>query len=62
MKRYIAAVVNLLRGLTARGPVVLVCEDVHWADPTSVDVIGQVLPLTNETPLLAVITSRVERD
>ena len=29
---------RLLRGLAAHGPVVLVCEDIHWADPASVDV------------------------
>ena len=34
--RYVAADPSrLLRGLAARGPVVLVCEDLHWADPAS---------------------------
>ena len=36
--RYVAATHRLLRGLAARGPVVLVCEDIHWADPASIEV------------------------
>src|SRR5439155_4229789 len=39
VKRYIASFVHLLRAVTARGPVILVCEDLHWADAASVDVL-----------------------
>ncbi len=44
--RYVAALVRLLRGFSTRGPVVLVVEDVHWADQASIDVMLQLLPLT----------------
>lgn len=61
LKRYTAALVSVLRALTASGPVVLACEDLHWADAASVDVVIELIPLANEIPLLLLATSRVER-
>lgn len=61
LKRYVAALHQLIQATAAKGPVVLVCEDVHWADAASVDVIIQALPLANELPILWIITSRPER-
>src|SRR5262249_54013531 len=43
--RYVAATHRLLRGLAARGPVVVVLEDIHWADPASLEAARQVMPL-----------------
>lgn len=60
--RYIAATHRLLRSLTARGPVVLICEDLHWADPASIDVVRQVMPLATQHPILFVAALRAERD
>ncbi len=60
--RYVAATHRLLRSLAARGPVVLVCEDLHWADPASIDVARQVLPLATQHPILFVTALRAERD
>ncbi len=60
--RYVAAVVRVLRGLTTGGPVVLVLEDLHWADPASIDVARQILPLAAQIPLLAVGALRAETD
>ena len=62
VKRYVAALIKLLRGLAARGPLVVVCDDVHWADRASVDALFQVMPLLAEVPVLCVLASRVERD
>lgn len=64
LKRYVAALQQLVQAMaTARGScaVVLVCEDVHWADASSVDVIYQAMPLANELPLMWLVTSRPER-
>ncbi len=36
-------------------------EAVHWADPSSADAIGQLLPLANELPMLIIATSRLDR-
>jgi class 3 adenylate cyclase len=60
--RYVAAIHRLLRGLGARGPVVLVCEDVHWADPASIEVARQIMPLASQLPILFVAALRAETD
>ena len=60
--RYIAAAHRLLRGLAAQGPVVVVCEDIHWADPASIDVARQLMPLTAQLPILFVAAMRAETD
>ena len=60
--RYVAATHRLLRGLAARGPVVLVCEDLHWADSASIEVSRQVMPLAAQLPILFVAAMRAETD
>jgi class 3 adenylate cyclase len=60
--RYIAATHRLLRGLAARGPVILVCEDVHWADPASIEVARQVMSLATQLQILFVAALRAETD
>ncbi len=60
--RYIAAIHRLLRETAARGPVVIVCEDVHWADPASVDAIRQLVPLATQLPILFLAALRGETD
>ncbi|HEY8238538.1 MAG TPA: adenylate/guanylate cyclase domain-containing protein [Candidatus Limnocylindrales bacterium] len=60
--RYIAAVHRLLRSIAAERPLVLVCEDIHWADPASVAVAGQLMPLASQLPILFVGAMRAEMD
>jgi class 3 adenylate cyclase len=60
--RYIAATHRLLRGLAARGPVVVVCEDIHWADSASIDVARQLMPLAAQLPILFLAAMRAETD
>jgi class 3 adenylate cyclase len=62
VKRYVSSVIGVVRALAATGPVILACEDLHWADAASVDVIQQLLPLANELPLFIVATSRLDRE
>jgi len=61
-ERYVAAIHRVLRALSKAGPVVLVCEDIHWADPVSVEVIVQLLPLATPQPILLVLAGRAETD
>ena len=49
---------TLLPTLAADAPVVLLLEDVHWADDDSVDVLGHLLTTLASTPMLVVATSR----
>ncbi|MFN2556456.1 MAG: adenylate/guanylate cyclase domain-containing protein [Nitriliruptorales bacterium] len=60
--RYLATLRQLLAGLSSIGPLVVVCEDVHWADTSSVELLTRLLPLVDETPLLLILTGRPERD
>lgn len=60
--RYVAATHRLLRGLATRGPIVVVCEDIHWADAASIDVARQIMPLAAQLPILFVAAMRAETD
>ena len=60
--RYVAAVHRVLRGIAARGPIVLVLEDLHWADAASIDVARQIMPLAAQLPILVVGALRAETD
>ncbi|MEI6725172.1 MAG: adenylate/guanylate cyclase domain-containing protein, partial [Actinomycetes bacterium] len=52
------AFADLLAALCAEGPLVLVWEDLHWADPSSLDLIGSLFPLTTRAPLLMLMAFR----
>ena len=60
--RYVAATLRVLRGLAAQGPLVIVCEDIHWADPASIDVVRQLMPLATQLRILLVAALRAEMD
>ena len=40
----------------------LVLEDLHWADPSSLETLGDLMALTDRVPLLMVVLMRAERD
>lgn len=58
--QYAAALRAYLRALTRRGPLVIVAEDIHWADASSVDLLRQLLDLTGEAPLVFVLVTRAD--
>ena len=60
--RYVSAIARIVRALADRGPLVLVAEDIHWADPASVEILVQLVPLLTPQPVLALFVSRVETD
>ena len=62
IKRYVASLLQILRALTTKGPVILVLEDLHWADAASADALLTLMPLTADLPLLAILSSRRDRD
>ncbi|MBA3778523.1 MAG: AAA family ATPase [Chloroflexi bacterium] len=59
--RYAAALELTVRRLCEVGSTIVVIEDVHWADASSVEIIGRLLPLAHELPVLLMLTSRPER-
>ena len=56
--QYLAAFKQLLMALAAHNPLVLVLEDLQWADPSSITILRQLLPLAATTPLLFCLVSR----
>ena len=58
---YIEGIGALLRSIV-REPTVLVCEDVHWADEASVDLLAPLLRLVHELPMLVMLLARPDRD
>ncbi len=56
--QYLNSLRKVLLALTARRPLVIVLEDLQWADPSSVDLLGQLLPLAFSEPLLFCLVTR----
>jgi class 3 adenylate cyclase/tetratricopeptide (TPR) repeat protein len=61
-RHYVAALQKVLKGRAVQKPLVCLFEDLHWADPSSVEVLIQLLPLTREAPLFFCFTSRPDQD
>lgn len=51
-----------LEELARDRPVIVVFEDVHWADPTSLLLAERLLPLTEDEAILLVLTQRPDPD
>jgi len=60
--RYLAALSQLLRALAMRQPLAVTLEDLHWADPSSTELLIRLLPLVGDAPILFVCICRPDRD
>lgn len=54
------AIKNVIACKARQQPLILVCDDLHWADPTSIDVLEKIFPLVQEIPLLLLCITRPE--
>jgi class 3 adenylate cyclase/predicted ATPase len=54
------ALVAWLAAEAERQPVLVIVEDLHWADPTTLEVLGLVIEQAPTVPMLHVLTSRPE--
>jgi class 3 adenylate cyclase/tetratricopeptide (TPR) repeat protein len=54
------AVQRLLSRLAAERPVVVVLDDLHWAEPTLLDLVDHVIDWTRDVPLLVLCMARPE--
>ncbi|NJN96898.1 MAG: hypothetical protein HC875_23750 [Anaerolineales bacterium] len=61
-QRILQAVQSYLVAKTKLGPLVLVWEDLHWGDPSSLGLLESILPLTRTCPLLLLLVYRPARE
>jgi predicted ATPase/class 3 adenylate cyclase len=54
------ALLAQLEGLAAQEPVLMVFEDVHWIDPTSIELLDFIVDRVPTLPILLIITFRPE--
>jgi tetratricopeptide (TPR) repeat protein len=59
-KRTLAAILALLGTMAERHPAVLVIEDLHWIDPSTLELLDLLLSEISSLPLLLVATYRPE--
>jgi hypothetical protein len=60
--RTFAAVGQLVARLADRGPVVMVLDDLHWADASSLELAEHLLALADEAAVLLVLSGRPEEE
>jgi class 3 adenylate cyclase/predicted ATPase len=59
-EKTLRALLAQLEGLAARQPVLMVFEDVHWIDPTSLDLLDRIVDRVATLRVLLIITFRPE--
>jgi len=56
------ALVSQMEVLTRQGPVLMIFEDAHWTDPTSLELLGRVVDRIPTLRVLLIVTFRPEFD
>ena len=59
-RQTLAALLDQFEGLARRQPIMLVFEDVHWADATSLELLDLTVERVRQLPVLALFTFRPE--
>ena len=59
-QRMLEALMSQLAGLARRQPVLMIFEDLHWIDPTSLEVLGRIVDRIKTLPALLIVTFRPE--
>ena len=61
-QRTLEALISQLEALTRRNPVLMIFEDAHWIDPTSLEVLGRAVNRIATIRVLLIVTFRPEFD
>src|SRR5262249_27792940 len=61
-QKTLEALVSQLVALARQTPVLMIFEDAHWIDPTSLEVFGRVVDRTQTLRVLLIVTFRPEFD
>jgi class 3 adenylate cyclase len=59
-QKTLEALISQLKALTRRNPVLMIFEDAHWTDPTSLEAFGWVVDVIAILPVLLIVTFRPE--
>jgi class 3 adenylate cyclase len=59
-QKTLEALTSQLAGLASQRPVLMIFEDVHWIDPTSVEALNRIVERLKNLPALLIITFRPE--
>ncbi|MGY4400806.1 AAA family ATPase [Bradyrhizobium sp. USDA 3315] len=59
-ERTLEALISQLEALTRQNPVLMIFEDAHWADPTSLEVLSRVIDRIRTHRVLLLVTFRPE--
>ena len=59
-RKILTALIEQLETLTRRGPVLMLFEDVHWADPTTLELLTLTVDRLQSLPILLIISFRPE--
>ncbi|MBM4263804.1 MAG: hypothetical protein FJ145_20585 [Deltaproteobacteria bacterium] len=59
-QKTLQALVRQLEALARQSPVLMIFEDAHWTDPTSLELFGRVVERSATLPVLLIVTSRPE--
>jgi len=57
-ERTLAALTDQIEQLSVDGPVLMVLEDAHWADPTTLELFARIVEEIESLPVLLVVTFR----
>jgi class 3 adenylate cyclase len=59
-QRTLEALITQLAGLASQHPLLMIFEDVHWIDPTSLDVLNRTVDRIKTLPAFVIVTFRPE--
>jgi len=54
----IAALLRQIESVARQSPVLAVFEDIHWADPTTLDLLSLLIEVVEKLPMLVIVTTR----
>jgi tetratricopeptide (TPR) repeat protein len=60
LERTIEVLVSWISAMSRRQPLVMLVEDLHWCDPTTIDTLKQLLTRLGDSPILLLLTARPE--
>ena len=59
---YLTSIRTFFHNLSLEQPLIIILEDLHWADESSVDLLIELLSMSSSCPILFCLTSRLDRD